>query len=59
METPRKTFAFLIKRLDAMALFSSPCLLVLDVDGVAGALLQPWEKAQRNLSVTRCVSLDP
>lgn len=62
METPRKTLAFMIKRLGTVALFPSSLLLVLDVDGMAGALatvLQPWEKAQRNLSVASCVRLDP
>lgn len=61
METPRKTLELLIKRLDAVALFSSALLLDLDMDGMAGALatvLRPWEKAQRNLSVASCVSLE-
>lgn len=58
----RKTFAFLIEGLDVMALLPSPLLLVLDLPEMAGALdtfSQPWEKAQRNLRVTSCVSLGP
>ena len=58
----RKTFAFLIEGVDVMALLPSPLLLVLDLPEMAGALdtfLQPWEKAQRNLRVTSCVSLGP